>query len=276
VSANPEKDFGGNYLSIYWTASELLQLVGTRYRLFMQAHYPDQLDALCRQLSGSADRDINLLRAALPGVIHNELGQEEDPLAYLLRHTQLLPRHLIEILNNVFGVRFRDSQPWAVSKKAVVTGTQIGEKVIIEGIFAAHRASFPAASAALKRIANRLDLSFPARELRVLFNREGITKATGNDFDDFVEMLIALGVVGIKVDHTARYNVAQFQYTFDSVLNMREDTDELCFHPIFIRYLLERSLNHRANHQRPTYPYGSSSSDNGYRIELGYTNHVRR
>ena len=40
ISANPEKDFGGNYLTIYWTADELLRLAGRRYRLFMQLHHP--------------------------------------------------------------------------------------------------------------------------------------------------------------------------------------------------------------------------------------------
>ena len=39
------------------------------------------------------------------------LGVEEDTVAYLLRHTQLLPRHLIEILNNVFTAPVPDSQP---------------------------------------------------------------------------------------------------------------------------------------------------------------------
>jgi hypothetical protein len=273
VSANPEKDFGGNYLTIYWTAHELLHLAGTRYRLFLQAHFPDRLDRLLRTLPGPADRDIDLLRAALPATIRNELGDEEDPLAFLLRHTQLLPRHLIEILNNVFGARMPGSRPWAVTEEAVLAGTQIGERVIIEGIFAAHRLSFPAAPAALRRMANRLDICFPARELRVLFNREGITKATGHDFDHFAELLLTLGVVGVKTKRTSRYNVAQFQYTFDSPLNMREDTDELCFHPIFTRHLLERSLDRfRAEDQRPTYPYGSSSADNDYRVRLGYAN----
>jgi hypothetical protein len=96
ISANPEKDFGGNYLTIYWTADELLRLAGRRYRLFMQLHHPRQL----REMDPGGD--VALLRSALPKTVKGGLGVEEDTVAYLLRHTQLLPRHLIEILNNVF------------------------------------------------------------------------------------------------------------------------------------------------------------------------------
>ena len=46
ISANPEKDFGGNYLTIYWTADELLRLAARRYRLFMRLHHPDELEKI--------------------------------------------------------------------------------------------------------------------------------------------------------------------------------------------------------------------------------------
>lgn len=273
VSANPEKDFGGNYLTIYWTARELLRLAGTRYRLFMEVHHPRRLETLDRGLSSTDDhRDVALLRAALPKELTNGLGGREDPLAYILRHTQLLPRHLIEILNNVFTAPEPSSMPWAISGEAVRIGTRTGEKMIVSGIFAAHRASYDYAPAAVKRLANRLSICFPASELRKVFNQEGITKITGSDYDDFVEMLIALGVLGVKVDETHRYNRAQFQYTFNSSLNAQEDVDELCFHPLFTRHLFERSLDRqRELGQRPTYPFGCDPADGDYRVSLGYS-----
>ncbi len=278
VSANPEKDFGGNYLTIYWTARELLHLACTRYRLFMQTHHPHQLEALRRRTSSAGDPDVALLRAALPPLIRNGLGIDEDPVAYLLRHTQLLPRHLIEILNSVFTTPMPDSVPWAVTEDAVRVGTRTGEKMIVEGIFAAHRASFPFAPEALKRLANRLRICFAARELRMVFNREGITKVTGSDFDDFVGMLLTLGVLGVKVDETTRYHKGHFQYTFDSTLNVQEDVDDLCFHPLFTRYLFERSFDQlRLVGERSTYPYGCDpADDDDYRVRLGYADRRKR
>ena len=200
------------------------------------------------------------------------LGVEEDTVAYLLRHTQLLPRHLIEILNNVFTAPVPDSHPWAVTAEAVRVGTQTGERMIVDGIFAAYRRSFPYAAQAIRRLANRLTVCFPARQLRTIFNQEGITKITGQDFDDFRDMLIKLGVLGVKVNATSRYNEARFQYTFDSALNAHEDLDELCFHPLFTRYLFEHALEDlRDKHELPTYPFGSDPDDGGdYRMRLGY------
>jgi hypothetical protein len=270
VSANPEKDFGGNYLTIYWTARELLRLAATRYRLFMQAHHPWELESLERRVSGGGD--VALLRAALPAEVTNGLGGVEDPLAYILRHTQLLPRHLIEILNNVFTAPDPRATPWAITGEAVRLGVRSAEKIIVSGIFAAHRASYEFAPGALKRLTNRLSICFQASELRKVFNQEGITKITGSDYDDFVDMLIAMGVLGVKVSRTHRYNRAQFQYTFNSVLNAQEDIDELCFHPLFTRHLFERSLpRQRELGQLPTYPFGCDPGDGDYRVPLGYS-----
>jgi hypothetical protein len=278
ISTAPEKDFRGGYLTIYWTAKELLKLAGGRLRLYMRAHHPDRVDGLLRAANqiDEPEQSIALLRAALPQTLHNGLGTSEDPLAYLLRHTQLLPRHLIEILNSVFTYRAHDSLPWAVSPAAVLAGTRTAERLIVQGIFAAHRASFPFASDALKRLSDRLPICFPANELRKVFNRQGIRKLTGLDFDEFLSMLFALGVVGVRFDQTARYNKAHFQYTFDSNLTAEEDVDYLCFHPLYTRHLHERSLPKlRRSNALATYPHGCDPADEDYRISLGYAEAVR-
>ncbi|WP_147259710.1 hypothetical protein [Pseudonocardia hierapolitana] len=150
-------------------------------------------------------------------------------------------------------------------------GTRAAEGIVLKGIFAAHRATHPSAPEAIKRLAHRLDVCFAARNLRRVFNQEGIRAVTGSDFDDFVEMLFTLGVIGVKVDETTRYHKAHFQYTFDAPLNAQEDADELCFHPLFTRYLFERSaLRNRSTVVKPTYPYGSDPRDGDYRARLGY------
>lgn len=177
VSSNPEKDFRGNYLTIYWTAGELLQLAGTRLRLYLQMHYPDRLEGLIRQV-GADKSDVALLRAVLPKTMRSGLGIEEDPVAYLLRHTQLLPRHLIEVLNQVFTARVPDSTPWAISPQALVVGTRVAESILVKGILTAHSASFPNAKKALSRLSDRLGICFRANDLHKVFNQQSIKKLT--------------------------------------------------------------------------------------------------
>jgi hypothetical protein len=276
ISSNPEKDFRSNYLTIYWTARELLHLAGSRLRLYLARRHPDELADLLGRLPqarpGSREAEVALLRATLPPVVSGDLGIEEDPVAYLLRHTQLLPRHLIQILNRVYGPGRHGSVPWAVTPSAVVHGTHAAEELVIRGILAAHQESFPQAGKVLERLSDRLAICGRASALHKEFNRQGIRKLTGMDFGEFLDMMFQLGVLGVRVDRTARYTKAEFQYTFDSRLGAEEDTSELCTHPLFTRFLHGRSLPRmRRDGALPTYPYGCDPADGDYRLSLGYS-----
>ncbi|MEU5692367.1 hypothetical protein [Actinosynnema sp. NPDC020468] len=273
IAAAPEKDLRGRYLKIFWTAPELLRLTGNRLALYLRTHHPAQLEVLRRKASGidPSEPAVSLLRAALPERVRTGLDFEEDPLAYLLRHTQLLPRHLIQILNCVFSRRDRGSTPWAVTPTAVIAGTRYAEHVLVTGVLTAYQASFPLAGAVLRKLAGRVDISFPARSLHKVYNQQGVRKLTGLDFDEFLAMLFTLGVLGVRFDQTGRYNKAHFQYTFDYDLVAREDVDELCVHPLFTRYLLERSLPRlREAGAHATYPYGCDPAGADYRDAFGY------
>ncbi len=273
IAAAPEKDLQGSYLRIYWTAPELLRLAGNRYKLYLQANHPQRLSELLRKTDhiDEPEEAVALLRAALPSRIRSGLDIEEDPLAYLLRHTQLLPRHLIEILNSVFTVGENGSRPWNVTPEAVIHGTRHAERMLVAGILNAHRASFPKAATVLKRLANKTGVCLPVKDLHRIYNQEGIRKATGLYFDQFLSMLFTLGVVGVWFDQTDRYNKAHFQYTFDYDLTAQEDTDQLCVHPLFTRYLLTRSLPKlRAEKAHATYPHGCDPKGDDYRRTFGY------
>ncbi len=279
ISANPEKDFRDSYLTIHWTASELLKLAGTRLRLYLETRHPDGLDVLAARacLIDEQEPDVALLRAALPTTVRNALGIVEDPVAYLLRHTQLLPRHLIAILNRVFTMPDTDLERVAVTADAVTAGTRAAERLVVKGVFAAFKGTYPDAELAVRSLSDRLDICFPASQLHVVFNQQGIRKRTGMEFDQFLSMLLAIGAVGIRIDQTERYFQAQFQYTFDVPLNAAEDEDWLCVHPLFTRYLLERSLRRlRKSGSLVTYPYGSDPADQDYRFSLGYSRRHRR
>jgi hypothetical protein len=273
IAMAPEKDLQGSYLKIYWTARELLRLAGGRLQLFLRLHHTSQLEWLESRaaLLDETDPQISLLRAALPERMTSGLDIEEDPLAYVLRHTQLLPRHLIGILNGVFSRKDKGSVPWAVTPSAVLAGTRHAERLLVAGVLKAYGSSYPMAAEVLRRLSGRLNISFPASELHEIYNREGIRSLSQLDFDEFISMLFDLGVVGIKFDQTGRYNKAHFQYTFDNSLVPREEIDYLCLHPLFTRYLLERSIPRlRDERSHATYPYGCDPKGDDYRHMFGY------
>ncbi|MFV0457453.1 MAG: P-loop ATPase, Sll1717 family [Actinomycetales bacterium] len=273
LSSNPEKDFRDNYLTIYWTAKELLHLAGRRLRLYLETQHPEQLSSLMRThpeiLPGSEQCEVALLRATLPPVVVGDLGVEEDPVAYILRHTQLLPRHILQILNGVYSSR-GESLPWRVAPDAVLAGTHDVEERINRGILTAHPDS-QWVGVVLTKLANRLEITFQARQLHKYFNQQGIKKATGRDFSECVAQLSRMGILGLHTERTARYCEGEFQYTTDATLPIHEESSELCVHPLFSRLLYSASFDRlRDQSALPVYPRGSDPLSADYRGTLGY------
>jgi hypothetical protein len=268
MSASPEKDFR-RVLPIYWSARELLHLVSTRLEQHLEAHHPEQLADLQVKAKPLGNDPAALLRCALPPQLVNGLGITEDPVAYILRHTQLLPRHAIELLNAVFRDHTAGSRPWDVQPGAIIAGTRTAERTIVSGILNAYSGNYPELRKGIGALANRLPIRFGVNTLRTTFNQAGIRKTTGMEFFDFLQMLFTVGVVGVFTSETRRYYEAQFQYTFASPLTAVEGEDDLCLHPLFTRHLLAQALRRMRGRTKVTYPYGTDPAED-YRIDLGY------
>lgn len=272
LSTNPAKDFRvGDVVPIYWSAKELLHLAGARFELFLKFNYPVEYDELRHRARriGHPDDGVGLLRTALPSEIVNGLGITEDPVGYLMRHTQLIPRHLIEILNGVFASKAQGSVPWQVTTEAVIRGTRAAERVIVPSILGAYAGTYVEPQKTIRALANRLGIRFSTSQLHAAYNREGIRKSSGLDFDEFLELLLTIGAVGVFESETDRYYKALFQYTFSAPLTALEGLDDLCFHPLFTRYLHSQSLQQLRGRTKVTYPYGSDPAED-YRGDLGY------
>jgi chorismate mutase len=273
ISANPEKDLQG-MLTIHWKASELLHLVAVRYHLYMATNHPEELGPLELVARGLTESDphVAILRAALPRQIENGLGIPEDPIGYILRHTQLLPRHAIEIVNSILTASTPTSQPWNVTPEAILAGTRLAETVLVEGVLSGFLATFPDAKTALRRLSRLRQVRFTVSALHSYYNEQGLRRDTGLDFEDLLTHFFEIGALGVFTEETDRYYEAQFQYTHSSALTAVEGEDELCVHPLFTRYVLEQSIPHlRREGSRVTYPRGSDpSDDNDYRVSLGY------
>ncbi len=260
ITVNPEKDFR-HRLVIKWTASELIALAGARLAQSLATNFTsDGLPPDVRRMM-SADPDPDaLLRRFLPErAIRNGLGSIEDPVGYLMRHTQLLPRHLIQLLNEVFSPMIREAGARRCTERELVLGIRRAEEIIRQGILASYSTDYPEFSIALDELQNRLGLQFDLSLLHETYNRASIRKKTAMDYDEFVAAAMDVGVFGILARSTDRYHVAEFSYTFSRTLRPVEGDDELCIHPLFVRLLNnEKGLARlRAAGALPTYPYGS-------------------
>lgn len=271
VSSNPGKDFDSAVIA-HWSARELIALVGTRLAIFCHLHRPSVLAdlGLPQEEPGelSYEQCRRLIDAALPAEVVNAYGRREDAMAYLLRHTQLLPRHLITIFNRVFEAQYAldPRSPFRVSAIAVVEGVRRGETGIVGDITAAYQRVHPYAHSCCERLLPNLGLVVDESELHRLYNQRGIRKVTGLDYAEMRRLLIEIGCLGrvVESDSTSRYVVGEFEYTRPGSMHVGE-AEALCLHPLFAEvYNCRHSSSRRSQlaredqqSLRPVYPVGS-------------------
>jgi hypothetical protein len=278
VSANPIKDFHRRVIA-HWSARELVHLIGNRLNIYFHLYQPDLVaDRLAGDGAGSRPSALDyddargLIDLALPEEVTNGYGGTEDTVAYLVRHTQLLPRHLITILNNVWEAQLSQDSgaPLPVAPISVVEGVRRGGHEIVRDVLAAFSVVHPGARLCCERALPNLDNVVTHGELHRTYNHNGIRKETGLEFREFVRTLLEIGCLGRVVDSksTSRYVVGEFEYTRAGSLHIGAD-EPFCVHPVFVESFDGRQSTHRCaqlpfperRRIRPVYPIGSDPND---------------
>ena len=262
LSSNPNKDFR-RALKLQWNASELILIGAQRLMFYIALHYPDfykqhrHLD-----LTKRADA-LTLFSVVLPEKITNQVGYQEETISYILRHTQLLPRHFLILLNSIFknpGVT-RSLNPFPVTQERIVNGIRQMEEAMVGEIFVAFKLIHPSAEETCRRCIPELNHKFSMSDLHRVFTRYGKAVFGSENLYDFQRMLLEIGVIGRVIPGNERdvYIKGNFEYTVSHQLSLSQD-DELCIHPLF------SGIFQSGNKQeRPVYPYGSVLEDDDYR-----------
>jgi hypothetical protein len=270
LAANAEKDFL-DYLVVRWTAAELIGIAGNRLRTFLDLYHKRAWATLgLPRLHDPSDHEAAdlTLRAMLPkDPITNGYGQTEDAVAYVMRHTQLLPRHLIQILNEVIRRSLEhlpDSGTPRASAEDVRIGVFTAEQIIVEGILSTYSYQFPTVGHAMAAIKNHASVTMLASELHHAFNQAGVARV-GMNFEEFLDACLSIGALGVLSDDEPdeRYVKAEFSYTFGGGVRPVEDRDSVCVHPLFMYQWFDKSTIKQMAHKgvRAVYPYGSSPFD---------------
>lgn len=269
-SANPEKDLRDR-LTIQWHARELLHLSANRLAYFLSAN-----DCWCElsdewseystdDLPLTENKAMRLLRSLLPIQVENGFNVPEDPIAYILRHTQLVPRQMIVIFNSIFS-DWGDNDYSRISAKQVLAGVAEAEDILSSSILTAYRGDFPHLADAIQRLRNNIMQTCKVSEMHENYNHSGGAKS-GMDFDSFLEALLTVGAIGIRRKSTERYEIAEFAYTLREVLPPTSSDDYVCIHPLFIKKFHDHSSisSMKDGGHKPIYPYGADPSDGEYR-----------
>jgi hypothetical protein len=260
-SSNPVKDFQ-NSLILHWSGSELLHLAARRFIQYLSIEFP----AVARRTTGRSAgkqsiQSTALLLTFLPNGIRNDLGTQEPTLSYILRHTLLLPRHVLDLLNGIFAMRdLSDPTEWP-TEADVKNAIHSKEDEIVREIVNAHVGAHPRVREVCEALVSRLPLVFPMSSLRQQFHRTGLKKvsALANEpeltFEEARRILLEIGALGRVIEETSSYYRAEFEYHRTHKL-IPTDDETMCWHPLFAEVFDSPSRNGRDSSTKPVYPLG--------------------
>jgi hypothetical protein len=260
VSSNHNKDFRRELL-LHWIAPELLAVAANRLLIYFELYEPDLFITHGSYSDFDSKNVGKLFDAIFPPTITSGLGVVEKPLAYVLRHTQLLPRHLIMILNAICARknRYSKSTGFFLDEPSINKGIADVEEGITLEIFNAYQATHPKAKDVCTDCLPELQHKFSIGDLERVFRTHGKKAMGSNEFGDFKRMLIEIGAVGKVVGETEKYIQGSFEYTAHHKLVTCTD-DELCLHPLFTEV-----FSAKTKLKKTVYPYGSVVDDKDYR-----------
>ena len=161
LSQNPIKDFQGSIL-LHWDAGDLIKLSARRYAAYLECYEPEFFRKHVSNL------DLEDRKAAFkfwdrifPSEIENRNGIREHPIAYILRHTQLLPRHLLLILTEILRRSIKiDRKPTGIDARHIIDGVFEAEGKIKDQILEAYRTPLEHAEAACDQLLRELPTHF--------------------------------------------------------------------------------------------------------------------
>lgn len=222
---------------LHWNVEELMHVAAHRLRIYLELYGPAEYE-LVRHLKLHNRDQLHLFWARyLPRTVTNDFNQEEPSFSYILRHTQMLPRHVIMILNAAFansGV-FGTGQP--IKGESLVTAVKKNEESFHNTIVKMFKHQYPLLRQVLEKIMPRLSRVMKYGHLHKMWREsaEDLMKQMGREtFQDFQRMMLAIGALGVveNREETALYISGKFEFNTGKQV-YASDQHSFCVHPIF-------------------------------------------
>jgi hypothetical protein len=234
-SANLMKDFASSY-RIRWQPVDLFRVVAHRLRLSASVHDRSLFHVL-EKLDFSKRSDLHILfDLVLPKSITNAQGTTEDTLAYIIRHTQLLPRHILAIFNAALSGHYRVNKTFrGLTEKSIRDGISSVEKLIAAQILTPYEQIYPKLLSACRGILPDLEPICDYNSLRKIETR--FARIIEDDVTEIWHTLFNIGILGRATsEHSQddRYCYGQFHFNINGAFSMPTH-GEFCFHPVFTR-----------------------------------------
>jgi hypothetical protein len=229
LTSAPLKDLSAR-LVLKWRFKDLRSVANSRLETFLAQEHPDVL-----AMAKASGRSV--LDTILPLTVTNMFGVEEPALQYMTRHTQMLPRQFIYILNLAIHQALATTGRPFVSDAHIRDAVIAGEASICPEIFSAHRFRYPDAEAIVRELIPKLPFEFGDSELHQAC-REA---AAGQRYHEIRSMLTEIGVIGQLLRRGPLYRHAEFAYTVEGQFQVSPE-GSYCLHPLFVRQYKSEDL----------------------------------
>jgi hypothetical protein len=295
-SDNLEKDYSKLH-RLRWRPADLLQIVAHRYRLFIKTRQSDFYARIKGMDFRKREHLQDLFRIMFPNEVINRLGHSEHPIAYIVRHTQLLPRHLILMFNRILSLsQERSGNFTQIQPNYIRDAVEDIESTIAGHILAPYELIYPQLLAACRHVLPQLPPICTLTHLHRASSqfKQRIEEETR---DDPWRVLVNMGVLGEVKEVVARderdqpagelgrragarqsqtrpsqpeggsrqcqtqsrYVYGAFHYNSTAVVGF-EARRRYCFHPLFSRaFGMQRAAG---DQQRAVYPANIGLFDN--------------
>lgn len=235
------KGFGSSF-TIHWKPIDLLRIIAHRYRLLSSIYEPncDWHKNLARLNFNNRDDIHQFFSQALPKKVTNRLGIDEDPLAYIIRHTQLLPRHAIAYFNAIVCRSWEDTGGFRnITEDALRDGVAEIQTLVANEILYPYRVQYPILIQRCSEILPDLSPICSFADLKRVESR--FNRRIEDDISDLWRVLFDIGILGRVIpprdagplpQSPERYCYGAFHFNSQTDFGMATDS-EYCFHPAF-------------------------------------------
>lgn len=223
-----------NELYLTWRPKDLMRLVCWRLDGFLR-----QRDTLPTKYESEVDWrnfDEVLARRWAPYFseeLTNEFGQSEGSFPYVLRHTQMRPRQLVILCNQIARVAIRSGQFPQMRGECIVDAIRGGQSRLADEVLNSYSEIYPGVALIIDALRG-LPMRFTGNLL------DKVARKTASEWQgeyspsNFKRLVSELGIVGIERKHAPGSNIveADFEYSLEERLPISSHST-CVIHPMF-------------------------------------------
>lgn len=240
-----------NEVYLHWRPKDLMRLICWRFFHYLDAKGQLSPDSISVDWDNYDDVREKMWTPYFGNSLRNQDDMAELTFPYVLRHTQMRPRQLIVLCNQIANQALRDKTFPIFQPDTILRAVSEAGRILSEEVFNSYSSVYPRVGTIVEALSG-LPMIFKGNELD---KRAPLTASEWTDGEyspnAFRRLVAELGVVGRVryLNEQAGYVEADFEYSSESRLPLQV-TDTCVIHPMFYR-----KLNIRSSHRLRVYPF---------------------